>query len=68
MGLLTPTDRWADDFILKKLLDQKVTKSRAFSAGVRTKGRGALTFGGYDTAKFSGPLEKLPMKPHKHNQ
>lgn len=70
LGLLKPKrdDGWAEDFILKRLLDQKHVKSRAFSTGVRTKGHGSLIFGGYDTAKFSGPLEKLPMKPSDDNR
>ncbi|KAK2598056.1 hypothetical protein QQS21_005833 [Conoideocrella luteorostrata] len=68
LGLLTPPPgNWTDDFILTRLLSQKLVKSRAFSAGVRKKGRGTLTFGGYDTAKFSGPLEKLPMLKHDNN-
>ncbi|EFY97922.1 peptidase A1family protein [Metarhizium robertsii] len=50
------------DFILQSLLDQNIVKSKAFGLGVRKHGQGALTFGGYDTSKFSGQLEKLPKK------
>lgn len=64
MGLLPPTDAKSnEDFILKKLLDKKLVKSRAFSIALRNKGQGALTFGGYDTSKFSGPLEKFAIQP-----
>lgn len=48
------------EFILQAL-DQNIVKSKAFGLGVRKHGQGALTFGGYDTSKFSGQLEKLPM-------
>lgn len=69
MGLLPPADAKSnDDFILKKLLDKNLVKSRAFSIGLRKKGQGALAFGGYDTSKFSGPLEKLAVQPSKGKQ
>ncbi|OAA35902.1 secreted aspartic proteinase [Metarhizium rileyi] len=50
-------------FLPKKLLNEGITRSTAFGLCAREQGRGALTFGGYDTSKFSGPLEKLPMVP-----
>lgn len=53
------------DFILQSLLDQNIVKSKAFGLGVRKHGQGALTFGGYDTSKFSGQLEKLPKKDNR---
>ncbi|KAM3523871.1 hypothetical protein NHJ13051_004848 [Beauveria bassiana] len=43
------------------LRNQNITKTRAFGMALREKGRGQLTFGGYDTSKFSGQLEKLPI-------
>ncbi|KAK2594853.1 hypothetical protein QQS21_007441 [Conoideocrella luteorostrata] len=61
MGLL-PDEAPDSEFILTKLRDKKLVKSRAFSMGLRDKGQGALTFGGYDTSKFSGPLETIPLK------
>lgn len=61
-------DPKVDDFILDKLLAKKLVKSRAFSFSLREKGKGALSFGGYDTSKFSGPLEKLAIQPNKNNQ
>ncbi|KJK76295.1 hypothetical protein H634G_08355 [Metarhizium anisopliae BRIP 53293] len=63
MGLIP--DPKVEDFILDKVLEKNLVKSRAFSLGVREKGQGGLAFGGYDTKKFSGPLEKLPMQPAK---
>ncbi|KAF5120337.1 Aspartic proteinase yapsin-1 [Metarhizium anisopliae] len=53
------------DFILQSLLDQNIVKSKAFGLGVRKHGQGALTFGGYNTSKFSGQLEKLPKKDNR---
>lgn len=64
MGLIP--DPKVEDFILDKVLEKKLVKSRAFSLGVREKGKGGLAFGGYDTKKFSGPLEKLPIQPAKN--
>ncbi|EGX92128.1 candidapepsin-4 precursor [Cordyceps militaris CM01] len=63
MGLLPPSKANKDvDFVPQKLLDKKLVKTRAFSMGLRKKGQGLLTFGGYDTSKFSGSLEKLPLQ------
>ncbi|KAG8408308.1 hypothetical protein J3459_017913 [Metarhizium acridum] len=66
MGLL-PNPK-VKDFILDKLLEKNLVKSRTFSFSLREKGKGALSFGGYDTSKFSGPLEKFAMQPsdNKH--
>ncbi|KAM3436030.1 hypothetical protein MY4824_004508 [Beauveria thailandica] len=67
MGLRPPraTRDGNTDFVPQKLLDEKITKTLAFSMALREKGQGMLTFGGYDTSKFSGPLEKLPILPNK---
>ncbi|KHN93955.1 Peptidase aspartic [Metarhizium album ARSEF 1941] len=68
LGLLPPSaPEWADSFILKRLVDRKITQSQAFGAGIRNRGRGSLTLGGYDTAKFSGRLEKFPIVPNKND-
>ncbi|KAM3449599.1 hypothetical protein MY3296_006819 [Beauveria thailandica] len=69
MGLRPPvaTRDKNTDFVPQKLLHKKITKTRAFSMALREKGQGVLTFGGYDTSKFSGPLEKLPILPNKSN-
>ncbi|KAK2592408.1 hypothetical protein QQS21_009891 [Conoideocrella luteorostrata] len=67
MGLLPSSDQEDPEFILTKLRDKKLVKSRAFSIGLREKGKGALTFGGYDTSKFSGPLEKFSMVSNAFN-
>ncbi|KAM0664290.1 hypothetical protein ACQRIU_006873 [Beauveria bassiana] len=48
------------------LRNQNITKSRAFGMALREKGQGQLTFGGYDTSKFSGQLEKLPIILNSH--
>lgn len=69
MGLLPPTKGGSDgDFILQKLMDKKLVKSRAFSFALRKEGQGAIAFGGYDTSKFSGPLEKLAIQPSTGDQ
>ncbi|KAF1730512.1 putative aspartic-type endopeptidase opsB [Beauveria bassiana] len=67
MGLLPapPHSKDSTDFVPQMLLDKKITKTRAFGMALRENGQGLLTFGGYDTSKFSGPLEKLPILPNK---
>ncbi|OAA70605.1 candidapepsin-4 precursor [Cordyceps fumosorosea ARSEF 2679] len=55
--------RGRGDFVSQKLLDKKIVKTRAFSMALREKDQGLLTFGGYDTSKFSGTLERLPLQP-----
>ncbi|KAK2593846.1 hypothetical protein QQS21_008461 [Conoideocrella luteorostrata] len=73
MGLLpykndTDKNRQADrEFILTKLKANKIINSRAFSINLREKGRGALTLGGYDTSKFSGPLERVDLEKNDLN-
>jgi hypothetical protein len=50
-------------FVLDTMKAQGVIKSRAFSLDLRgvTEPEGAVIFGGLDTGKFVGTLEKLPM-------
>ncbi|XWX01990.1 hypothetical protein V2A60_010022 [Cordyceps javanica] len=48
--------------LLQGMLDQKSIKSKAFGLGLRKRGQGGLTFGGYDASKFSGRLEKLEIQ------
>lgn len=69
IGLLPapPGRKGSTDSVPQMLLNKKVTKSSAFGMALRQKGRGQLTFGGYDTSKFSGPLEKLPILPNGKN-
>lgn len=50
------------------MLDNKVISDAAFSMSVDEKGKGAITFGGYDTKKFAGPLEKFPFASQTSNQ
>lgn len=52
-------------YVLDNLLAQKFIKSRAFSLDLRHIGsdRGAVVFGGIDTKKFTGHLEKRPIIP-----
>ncbi|KAH6694236.1 aspartic peptidase domain-containing protein [Leptodontidium sp. MPI-SDFR-AT-0119] len=51
--------------IIDTLATQGVTKSRAFSLDLRSweSPDGAIIFGGIDTAKYSGSLEKCPIIP-----
>ncbi|KIE01415.1 Peptidase aspartic, partial [Metarhizium majus ARSEF 297] len=56
-----PKNSYANEFILKKMLDNKVISDAAFSMSVDEKGKGAITLGGYDTKKFAGPLDKFPF-------
>ncbi|KHN94043.1 Peptidase aspartic [Metarhizium album ARSEF 1941] len=50
-----------DQFIIQKMLDQNIVDDGSFSMGVDEQGEGAIIFGGYDTRRFSGPLEKFPL-------
>lgn len=51
--------------IIDSLATQGFTKSRAFSLDLRgfESAEGAIIFGGIDTGKFSGKLEKCPIIP-----
>lgn len=50
-------------FVIDSMAQQGLIKSRAFSLDIRTIGsdRGSVVFGGIDTKKFSGKLEKRPI-------
>ncbi|KKA28040.1 hypothetical protein TD95_001556 [Thielaviopsis punctulata] len=50
---------------IDELASQNVTQTRTFSIGLGAKDKtdGVLVFGGVDTAKFTGPLVKLPIIP-----
>lgn len=52
-------------YVIDNLFQQKYIKSRAFSLDLRHIGsdRGAVVFGGIDTKKYSGFLEKRPIIP-----
>ncbi|KHO00322.1 secreted aspartic proteinase [Metarhizium album ARSEF 1941] len=58
---------WKNDYplFLDNLAAQGFIKSRAFSLDIRSieSKRGFVVFGGIDTKKFSGPLEKRPIIP-----
>lgn len=56
------------DFILDRLFNKKLAKTWAFSFSLYKKGKGALTIGGYNTSKFSGPLEKFAIQLNNNNQ
>jgi hypothetical protein len=51
--------------IIDSMVKQGLIKSRALSLDIRTinSDRGAVIFGGLDTAKYSGRLQKLPIIP-----
>lgn len=62
LGLLEiQSSGFAKDHIVQKMLENKLIASRSISMNVDEQGKGAITFGGYDTKKFSGPLEKFPF-------
>jgi len=60
---INPKDPDLYPFVLDTMKAQGVIKSRAFSLDLRgvTEPEGAIIFGGVDTGKFVGKLEKLPM-------
>ncbi|KAK4221509.1 putative eukaryotic aspartyl protease [Podospora fimiseda] len=64
---LSPPVRGVNEYpyILDTMKSQGLIKSRAFSLDLRTVDSpdGALIFGGIDTGKYIGSLEKLPMLP-----
>ncbi|KAL3957372.1 hypothetical protein ACCO45_007950 [Purpureocillium lilacinum] len=53
------------DFAVTGILGAGFTNSRAFSLDIRSieSNRGSVVFGGIDTKKFSGHLEKRPIIP-----
>ncbi len=52
-------------FFIDSLKEQGVTQSRAFSLDLRNNDAddGSIIFGGFDTGKYSGSFEKLPIIP-----
>jgi len=60
---VNPNDPDIYPFVLDTMKSQGVIKSRAFSLDLRgvSEPEGAIIFGGLDTGKFIGTLEKLPM-------
>ncbi|KAM4056345.1 eukaryotic aspartyl protease [Hirsutella rhossiliensis] len=60
-------DGWNSHYptVIDNLATQGFTNSRAFSLDIRSieSKRGSVVFGGLDTKKFSGPLEKRPIVP-----
>ncbi|KOS21279.1 putative aspartic-type endopeptidase opsB [Escovopsis weberi] len=56
-------------FVIDTMAQQGLIQSRAFSLDIREFGssRGSVIFGGIDTKKFSGPLEKRPIIPAKES-
>ncbi|KAG6323445.1 hypothetical protein E4U22_006095 [Claviceps purpurea] len=67
MGVGPQLKGWSSDYpmILDNMVSQKFIKSRAFSLDIRSieSARGSVVFGGIDTKKFSGYLEKRPIIP-----
>lgn len=67
MGAGPQLRSWKSDYpmVLDNLVAQGFIKSRAFSLDIRSirSNRGSVVFGGIDTKKFSGPLEKRPIIP-----
>ncbi|KAK0723376.1 aspartic peptidase domain-containing protein [Lasiosphaeria miniovina] len=64
LGLSPDTDGTADyPYVLDTMASQAVIASRAFSLDLRSVSdpSGAVIFGGVDTGKFSGTLQKLPI-------
>ncbi|KAG6008032.1 hypothetical protein E4U21_005045 [Claviceps maximensis] len=67
MGAGPQLKGWSSDYpmILDNMVTQKFIKSRVFSLDIRAieSARGSVVFGGVDTKKFSGSLEKRPIIP-----
>jgi hypothetical protein len=67
MGAGPQLQGWNSDYplVLDNLAAQNFIKSRAFSLDIRSleSKRGSVVFGGIDTKKFSGRLEKRPIIP-----
>lgn len=67
LGAGPPLAGWDSSYplVLDNLAKQGFTDSRAFSLDIRSieSSRGSVVFGGIDTKKFSGKLEKRPIIP-----
>ncbi|KAM0433491.1 hypothetical protein ACHAPT_004371 [Fusarium lateritium] len=67
MGVAPDLDGWNAPYplVIDSMAQQKLIQSRAFSLDIRTadSDRGAVIFGGIDTRKYSGHLEKRPIIP-----
>ncbi|KAH0594468.1 hypothetical protein MHUMG1_07818 [Metarhizium humberi] len=67
LGAAPQLKGWKSDYplVLDNMVAQGFIKSRAFSLDIRTLAskRGSVVFGGIDTKKFSGHLEKRPIIP-----
>ncbi|KAG8424616.1 hypothetical protein J3458_001389 [Metarhizium acridum] len=67
LGAAPQLKGWKSDYplVLDNLAAQGFIKSRAFSLDIRSiaSKRGSVVFGGIDTKKFSGHLEKRPIIP-----
>lgn len=67
MGAGPALEGWENRYplIIDNLAAQGFINSRAFSLDIRTlqSARGSVVFGGIDTKKYSGSLEKLPIVP-----
>ncbi|KAI8712777.1 Peptidase A1 domain-containing protein [Fusarium sp. LHS14.1] len=67
MGASPWLSGWEGDYplVLDNLATQGFINSRAFSLDIRSIGsdKGSVIFGGIDTRKFSGQLEKRPIIP-----
>lgn len=64
LGLSPPTDGYTEyEYVLDSMAAQSVIASRAFSLDLRDVDSpdGALIFGGVDTGKYIGALEKCPI-------
>ena len=67
MGAAPNLNGWDSPYplVIDSLAQQGFTNSRAFSLDIRSieSKRGSVVFGGLDTKKFSGRLEKRPIIP-----
>lgn len=67
MGVAPDLHGWNAPYplVIDSMAQQKLIQSRAFSLDIRTmdSDRGAVIFGGIDTRKYSGHLEKRPIIP-----
>ncbi|KAJ3464753.1 hypothetical protein MRS44_009539 [Fusarium solani] len=67
MGVAPDLHGWNAPYplVIDSMARQNLIKSRAFSLDIRTmdSDRGAVIFGGIDTRKYSGHLEKRPIIP-----
>ncbi|KAF4458207.1 aspartic-type signal peptidase [Fusarium albosuccineum] len=67
MGAAPDLNGWNAPYplVIDSMAKQGLIKSRVLSLDIRTMDseRGAVIYGGIDTSKFSGPLEKRPIVP-----